>query len=203
MTNCYVPLKRRFRDSQIDIIINFVVVSNVGIERVVRIIAFPRYILYHFFLWRECTGLPYTAVVFWKGLGVPESKKGPTRVVSILNIAEYYQEYSLLLCGLSYSVVLYLTLCYFVLVFCSPFSIAITRLVKRKLMIALFVRLFHLCLFGFVGFLFLLVSGKGCGLWLWYSLDFSLTFFFSFFFFTFPWPLALVMLNKLRCHAHF
>ena len=34
-----------------------------------------------------------------------------------------------------------------------------------------------LCLFRFVGFLFLLGSGKGCGLWLWHSLDFSLTFF--------------------------
>ena len=34
-----------------------------------------------------------------------------------------------------------------------------------------------LCLFGFVGFLFLLGSGKGCGLWLWHSLNFSLTFF--------------------------
>ena len=42
----------------------------------------------------------------------------------------------------------------------------------------LFVRLFDLCLFGFVGFLFLLGSGKGCGLCLWHSLDFSLTFFF-------------------------
>ena len=41
----------------------------------------------------------------------------------------------------------------------------------------LFVRLFGLCLFRFVGFLFLLGSGKGCGLWLWHSLDFSLTFF--------------------------
>ena len=37
--------------------------------------------------------------------------------------------------------------------------------------------LFGLCLFRFVGFLFLLGSGKGCGLWLWHSLDFSLTFF--------------------------
>ena len=27
----------------------------------------------------------------------------------------------------------------------------------------LFVRLFDLCLFGFIGFLFLLVSGKDCG----------------------------------------
>ena len=36
---------------------------------------------------------------------------------------------------------------------------------------------FDLCLFGFVGFLFLLVSRKGCGLCLWHSLDFSLNFF--------------------------
>ena len=45
------------------------------------------------------------------------------------------------------------------------------RLGKRELILVLFVRLFDLCLFGFVGFLFLLVSGKGCGLWLWHSLD--------------------------------
>ena len=52
------------------------------------------------------------------------------------------------------------------------------RLGKRELILVLFVRLFDLCLFGFVAFLFLLVSGKGCGLWLWHSLDFSFTFFF-------------------------
>ena len=51
------------------------------------------------------------------------------------------------------------------------------RLGKRELILVLFVRLFGLCLFRFVGFLFLLGSGKGCGLWLWDSLDFSLTFF--------------------------
>ena len=34
----------------------------------------------------------------------------------------------------------------------------------RELILVLFVRLFDLCLFGFVGFFFLLVSGKGCGL---------------------------------------
>ena len=33
-----------------------------------------------------------------------------------------------------------------------------------KLILMLFVRLLGLCLFGFVGFLFLLVSEKGCGL---------------------------------------
>ena len=51
------------------------------------------------------------------------------------------------------------------------------RLGKRELILVLFVRLFGLCLFRFVGFLFLLGSGKGCGLWLWHSLDFSLPFF--------------------------
>ena len=38
------------------------------------------------------------------------------------------------------------------------------RLGKRELILVLFVRLFDLCLFGFVGFLFLSGSGKGCGL---------------------------------------
>ena len=51
------------------------------------------------------------------------------------------------------------------------------RLGKRELILVLFARLFGLCLFGFVDFLFLLVSGKGCGFWLWHSLDFSLSFF--------------------------
>ena len=35
---------------------------------------------------------------------------------------------------------------------------------KRELILVLFVRLYGLCLFRFVGFLFLLGSGKGCGL---------------------------------------
>ena len=51
------------------------------------------------------------------------------------------------------------------------------RLGKRELILVLFVRLFDLCLLGFVGFLFLLGSGKRCVLWLWHSLDFSFTFF--------------------------
>ena len=38
------------------------------------------------------------------------------------------------------------------------------RLGKNALILVLFVRLFDLCLFVFVGFLFLLVSGRGCGL---------------------------------------
>ena len=55
--------------------------------------------------------------------------------------------------------VLCLSLCYFVLVFFSPFSIVITSLENpsafRK------VRLFDLSFFGFVCFLFLLVSVNG------------------------------------------
>ena len=52
-----------------------------------------------------------------------------------------------------------LFLCFF-----CPFSIANTSLGEERVILVLFVRLFDLCLFGFIGFLFLLVSGKGCGL---------------------------------------
>ena len=52
-----------------------------------------------------------------------------------------------------------LSVCHFVLVFFSPFNIAITSLgEERELILLLFVRLFGLCLFRFVGFLFLLGS---------------------------------------------
>ena len=53
-----------------------------------------------------------------------------------------------------------------ILFFCFSVIIALRlpRLGKRELILVLFVRLFDLCMFGFVGFLFLLVSGKGCGL---------------------------------------
>ena len=68
-----------------------------------------------------------------------------------------------------------LVLCYFLLARFSPFSIAITSFGKRELSLVLFVRLFDLRLFGFVCFLFLLVSWRGCSLWPWHSLRFSLT----------------------------
>ena len=63
----------------------------------------------------------------------------------------------------------------FILFLCFSVLLALRlpRLGNRALILVLFV---CLCLFGFVGFLFLLVSGKGCGLWLWHSLDSSLTF---------------------------
>ena len=53
------------------------------------------------------------------------------------------------------------SVCHFILVFFSPFSIAITSLGEERAKLVLFVRLFGLCLFGFVGFLFHLGSGKG------------------------------------------
>ena len=59
-----------------------------------------------------------------------------------------------------------LFLCFSVLL-----ALRLPRLGKRELILVLFMRLFDLCLFGCVGFLFRLMSGKGCG-----SLDFSLTF---------------------------
>ena len=52
-----------------------------------------------------------------------------------------------------------LFLCFSVLL-----ELRLPRLGKKELILVLFVRLFDLCLFGLVGFLFLLVSGKGCGL---------------------------------------
>ena len=53
----------------------------------------------------------------------------------------------------------FLFLCFSVLL-----ALRLLRLGKRELILVLFVRLFDLRLFGFVCFLFLLVSGKGCGL---------------------------------------
>ena len=52
-----------------------------------------------------------------------------------------------------------LFLCFSVLL-----ALRLPRLGKRELILEFFVRLFDLRLFGFVCFLFLLVSGKGCGL---------------------------------------
>ena len=52
-----------------------------------------------------------------------------------------------------------LFLCFSVLL-----ALRLPRLGKRALILVLFVRLFDLRLFGFVCFVFLLVSGKGCGL---------------------------------------
>ena len=88
-----------------------------------------------------------------------------------------------LCCFVIYSMrrfVLCLTLCYLFLCFSVLLALRLPRLGKRELILALFVRLFDLRLFGFVCFLFLLESGKGCGLWLWHSLDFSLTFLFCY-----------------------
>ena len=60
---------------------------------------------------------------------------------------------------------LYVFLCVILfLCFSVLLVLRLPRLGKRELILVLFVRLFGLCLFRFVGFLFLLGSGKGCGL---------------------------------------
>ena len=60
--------------------------------------------------------------------------------------------------------VLSIALCYFVLVFFSPLSLAITSLGEERVILVLFLHVFDLRLFGFVCFLFHLLSGKGCDL---------------------------------------
>ena len=72
--------------------------------------------------------------------------------------------------------VLYLTLCYFVLVYFSPFSIAITLLGEERASLGVFVRLFDLCLFG-LSVSFPLDVWEGLRFVMWHSLDFSLTLF--------------------------
>ena len=59
----------------------------------------------------------------------------------------------------------YVLSCFILFLCCSVLlALRLARLGKRELILVLFVRLFDLYLFGFVGFLFLLGSGKGCGL---------------------------------------
>ena len=58
--------------------------------------------------------------------------------------------------------VLYLDLCYFVLVFVSPFSIAVTSLGKERASLGIFRTFLRFALLWFFCFLFLLVSGKDC-----------------------------------------
>ena len=65
------------------------------------------------------------------------------------------------------------------LCFSVVLALRLPHMGKRELVLVLFVLLVDLRLFGFVCFLFLLVSGKGCGLWLWHSLNISLTLFFA------------------------
>ena len=73
--------------------------------------------------------------------------------------------YFLLLCGLFYEAICFVLPCVFCSCVFSPFyHYDYLAWGKRALILMFFVRLFDLCLFGLVGFLFLLVSGKGCSL---------------------------------------
>ena len=66
-------------------------------------------------------------------------------------------------CGLFYEVICFMSYLVFFLFLCFSVLLALRlpRMGKWELILVLFVRLFDLCLFGFVCFLFLLVSGKG------------------------------------------
>ena len=87
-------------------------------------------------------------------------------VPTVLKRWSRYQSYSLLLCGLFYEAICCMSfrVTFFFLCFSILLVLRLPRLGKRELIIVLIVRLFGLCLFRFVGFLFLLGSGKGCGL---------------------------------------
>ena len=72
--------------------------------------------------------------------------------------------YALLLCGLFYEAIC-LALCYFVLVFFSPFSIAITSLGEERANLSAFRTFVRFALVWFCLFFpFLFMSGMGCGL---------------------------------------
>ena len=99
-----------------------------------------------------------------------EHSKGVVLVLVLLFVASWF-----ILPGYLFYVLpcVILFLCFSVLL-----ALQLPCLGKRKLILVLFVRLFNLCLFGFVGFLFFLVSGKDCGLRLCTHWTFLLPFFF-------------------------
>ena len=89
--------------------------------------------------------------------------------------------YSLLLCGLSYEAICFkswsLGLCYFVLGFFSPFSIAITSLGEERANRSAFRTFVRFALVWFCLFPLPLRVWEGCGLWVWHSLEVSLNMF--------------------------
>ena len=100
-------------------------------------------------LWR-CFGSPPPVVCS------SDRSKAVVPVLVLLFVALWFVLRGDLLCVFPYVI---LFLCFSVLL-----VLRLPRLGKRELILVLFVRLFGLCLFRFVGFLFLLESGKGCGL---------------------------------------
>ena len=84
------------------------------------------------------------------------SSKAMVPVLAVLFVALWF-----ILAGDLFYVLpcVFLFLCFSVLL-----ALRLPHLGKRELILVLFVRLFDLRLFGFVCFLFLLVSGKGWGL---------------------------------------
>ena len=118
--------------------------------------------------WNSCTGTHKQAALFFSFFMCTYMNFGNvwSFCVGMQKNSAPVLRFCLLLCGLFYEAVCFISC---LVLFCScVFSVLLAlrlpRLRKRELVLVLFVRLFDLCLFGFVGFLFLLVSGKGCGL---------------------------------------
>ena len=125
--------------------------------------------LYQPKLFSEATGLGYEKFLFvyFENLFQPDvSFYGNRGIYSVVN--KPILALVLLLVALWFILrddLLYVFPCViFFLCFSVLLVLRLPRLGKRELILVLFVRLFGLCLFRFVGFLFLLWSGKGCGL---------------------------------------
>ena len=93
---------------------------------------------------------------------VPRRTSYGVYISQLIRFARPLSEQSLFIIARRF--VVCLSVCHFVLCFSILLVLRLPRLGKRELILVFFVRLFGLCLFRFVGFLFLLGSGKGCGL---------------------------------------
>ena len=93
-----------------------------------------------------------------------------------------------------------LCVCYFVLVFFSPFSSAIISLGEERANLSAFRTLVWSVLVWICRFPLPLGSGKGCGLWLWHSLDFSLIFFLENKIFKCFFPYKCIGKQNWPCH---
>ena len=149
----------------------------IGIMRKLKIV-FSRRALNQIYITHARLILEYSSMV-WDGWTIEQRNSLEKLQNEAAIVSHWIHKISLLFVALWFNLrgdLLYFFPCVILfLCFSVLLVLRLPRLGKRELILVLFVRLFDLCLFGFVGFLFLSGSGKGCGLWLWHSLDFSLT----------------------------
>ena len=114
------------------------------------------FILIHIQLHHNCSVLGKSALTTPRPLVVYSTDRSKAVVPLLLFVALWF----ILRGDLFYALpCVILFLCLSVLL-----ALRLPRFGKRELILVLFGRLFDLCLFDFVGFLFLLVSGRGCDL---------------------------------------